>query len=199
MVTFLYETKQNADLRYVQTQEKFVEQKLTSDGISNTVSDTVKRLNNDYLTAEQVNAEIDGTKEDIEILRQRQASTELTAEEFKVQFDKINNEGVSKVKTSMGYTFNDEGMHVNKDGAETGTIVDEAGISVLDKTGFQDTKLLYAGYVREGDADYPDYVGQTIVASSNMIVKNYLVIPNSRFEAYENSELGGHGTGVFEI
>lgn len=195
----VYETKQNADLRYVQTQEKFVEQKLTSDGISNTVSDTVKRLNNDYLTAEQVNAEIGGAKDEIDIIKQNQTKVEQTAGNLQIQINTINNEGVSKVKTSMGYTFDDEGMHVNKEGAETGTIVDEAGVSVLDKTGFQDTKLLYAGYVREGDTDYPDYVGQTIVASSNMIVKNYLVIPNSRFEDYANSELGGHGTGVFEI
>ena len=196
----VYETKQNADKRYIETTEKFAEQKITVDGVKTQVSETEKRLTNDYLTAEQVNAEIGGTKEDIDILKQKQASTELTTEEFKIQFDKINNEGVSKVKTSMGYTFNDEGMHVNKDGAETGTIVDEAGVSVLDKTGSQDSKLLYAGYVKEGDTDFPGYVGQTIVASANMIVQKYLVVgTNSRFEDYVNPELGGKGTGAFEI
>lgn len=180
--------------------EELVEQKLTTDGITNTVSETTKRLNNDYLTAEQVNAEIDGTKEDIDVLKQKQASTELTAEGLQIQINTINNEGVDKVKTSMGYTFDDEGMKINKENADTGTIVDEAGFKVVDKTGYKDTNLLYAGYVKEGNEDYPDYVGQTIVATSNLIVQNYLVLEKcSRFEYYENEILGGYGTGVFEI
>ena len=196
----VYETKQNADKRYTETSQKIAEQKITTDAITNRVSETVTILNNDYLRAEQVNAEIDGTKEDIDILKQKQASTELTTEAFQIQLDTINNEGVNKVKTSMGYTFDDEGMKIDKENADTGTIVDEAGFRVLDKTGINEQNLLYAGYVKEGDTNYPDYIGQTIVATANLIVQNYLVVgSNSRFEDYENPVLGGEGTGVFEI
>ena len=180
--------------------EELVEQKLTTEGITNIVSETTKRLNNDYLTAEQVNAGIEGTKEDINILKQKQASTELTIDGFQIQIDTINNEGVNKVKTSMGYTFDDEGMKINKENADTGTIVDEAGFKVVDKTGYKETNLLYAGYVKEEDSNYPNYVGQTIVATSNIVIENYLVVgSNSRFEDYTNPTLGGKGTGVFEI
>lgn len=182
-----------------ETTKKIAEQQIENDNIRNIVSETVTKLNNDYLTAEQVEAEIDTTKKDIEILKEKQASTELTSEDFRIQIDSIINNGVSKVKTSMGYTFDDEGMKINKEDADTGTIIDEAGVRIVDKTGANEENLLYAGYVKEGDSNYPNYVGQTIVASANMIVQNYLVVPNSRFEAYENPELGGHGTGVFEI
>lgn len=180
--------------------EKIAEQRTTIDGITNTVSETTTRLNNDYLTAEQVGAEIDGTKEDIEIIKQDIVETKQTAQNFQIQIDRINNEGVDKVRTSIGYTFDDEGMKINKENAETGTVVDEAGFKVTDKTGSQNTNLLYAGYVKEGDTNYPDYIGQTIVATANMIVKNYLVVgANTRFEDYVNPTLGGKGTGAFGL
>lgn len=195
----MYETKQNAERNYTKTTEKLADQKMTVDGVITQVSETNKRLTNDYLTAEQVNAEMSSTKKDLEILSQKQAKTELTSEQFRIEIDKINTEGVSKIKTSMGYTFDDEGFKLNRSNAETGTIIDEAAVKVIDKTGASEQNLLYAGYVKEGNTEYSSYIGQTIVASANMIVKNYLVIPNSRFEAYENPVLGGKGTGVFEI
>lgn len=167
--------------------------------VKTTVSETTTKLNNDYLTAEQVNSKLEATDKDLEILQKKQTETETTAEGFKVQIDSIINDGVSKVKTSMGYTFGDDGLIINKEDAETGTIIDEASVRVIDKTGPEEQDLLYAGYVKEDNEDYPNYVGQTIVASTNMIVKNYLVVPNSRFEAYENPILGGTGTGAFEV
>ena len=189
----------NANQSATTAQQLIAEQKILTDSINNTVSETVTRLNNDYMTTEQVEAELGTTKEDIEILKQKQASTELTSEEFKVQIDSIINDGVSKVKTSMGYSFDDKGFELDREGAETGTIIDEAAIKVIDKTGAEEADLLYAGYVKEGNTNYPKYVGQSIVVSANMIVQNYLVVPNSRFEAYENPVLGGKGTGVFEV
>lgn len=195
----VYETKQNAQKKYTETSEKLTEQKMTVDGVITQVSETNKRLTNDYLTAEQVNAELGTTKEDIEIIKQNQVTMTQTSKDLQIAIDTINNEGVSKVKTSMGYTFDDEGFKLNRSNAETGTIIDEAAVKVIDKTGASEQNLLYAGYVKEGNTEYPSYIGQTIVASANMIVKNYLVVPNSRYEAYENPVLGGKGTGAFGI
>ncbi len=195
----MYETKQNANKKYTETTQKLAEQKMTVDGVITQVSETNKRLTNDYLTAEQVNAELDTTKEDIEIIKQNQVTMTQTSKNLQIAIDTINNEGVSKVKTSMGYTFDDEGFKLNRSNAETGTIIDEAAVKVIDKTGASEQNLLYAGYVKEGNTNYPNYIGQTIVASANMIVQNYLVVPNSRFEEYTNPVLGGKGTGVFEV
>ena len=195
----VYETKQNAQKKYTETSEKLAEQKMTVDGVITQVSDTNKRLTNDYLTAEQVNAELDTTKENIEIIKQNQVTMSQTSKNLQIAIDTINNEGVSKVKTSMGYTFDDEGFKLNRSNAETGTIIDEAAVQVIDKTGASEQNLLYAGYVKEGNTEYQAYIGQTIVAGANMIVRNYLVVPNSRFEEYTNPVLGGKGTGVFGI
>ena len=195
----VYETKQNAQKKYTETNEKLAEQKMTVDGVITQVSETNKRLTNDYLTAEQVNAELDTTKEDIEIIKQNQVTMTQTSKNLQIAIDTINTEGVTKVKTSMGYTFDDEGFKLNRSNAETGTIIDEAAVQVIDKTGASEQNLLYAGYVKEGNTNYPSYIGQTIVASANMIVQNYLVVPNSRFEEYTNPVLGGKGTGVFEV
>lgn len=195
----VYETKQNASKKYTETAEKLVEQKMTVDGVITQVSETNKRLTNDYMTAEQVNAELDTTKDDIEILKQNQVTMTQTSKNLQIAIDTINTEGVAKVKTSMGYTFDDEGFKLNRLNAETGTIIDEAAVQVIDKTGASEQNLLYAGYVKEGNTNYPAYVGQTIVAGANMIVRNYLVIPNSRFEEYTNPVLGGKGTGAFEV
>lgn len=195
----MYETKQNANKKYTETTQKLSEQKMTVDGVITQVSETNKRLTNDYLTAEQVNAELGTTKDDIEIIKQNQVTMTQTSKNLQIAIDTINSEGVTKVKTSMGYTFDDEGFKLNKSNAETGTIIDEAAVRVIDKTGAREQSLLYAGYVKEGNTNYPSYVGQTIVASANMIVQNYLVVPNSRFEEYTNPVLGGKGTGVFEV
>ena len=128
------------------------------------------------------------------------ATTELSSSDFKVQIENIQNNGVDKITTSMGYTFNDKGLNINRDNADTGTIVDEAGVQVIDKTGYQETDILYAGYIKEDNTKYSDYVGQTIVSTTNLIVRNYLVVgDNSRFENYKNPILGGQGTGAFEI
>ena len=175
-------------------------QTATNKAITDSVSTVTTRLNNDYLTEKEVNSKIDGLDKEYEILEERVAQTELTAEGFKIQIDTINNQGVDKITTSIGYTFNDSGLNINRDNADTGTIVNETGIQVLDKTGAEETPLLYAGYVKEGNTNFPDYEGQTIVATSNLIVKNFLVIgSNSRFQDYENLTLGGQGTGAFEI
>lgn len=176
------------------------EQKIQSDKISSRVEDVNKRMTNDYITEERVNSKIDGINKEYEILEKRVATTELSSSDFKVQIENIQNNGVDKITTSMGYTFNDKGLNINRDNADTGTIVDEAGVQVIDKTGYQETDILYAGYIKEDNTKYSDYVGQTIVSTTNLIVRNYLVVgDNSRFENYKNPILGGQGTGAFEI
>lgn len=168
--------------------------------ITDRVIETTKRLNNDYSTTEQVDTKINKVKEDFSILAQKFVDVERTAEEYVIKINEIDNNGVDKIKTRMGYTFNDEGLKIDRPGADTSTIIDEAKIKVTDKTGSEPKSLLYAGYVKEGDTEFSDYEGQTIVATSNLIVQNFLIIgSNSRFQDYYNETLGGNGTGAFDI
>jgi len=104
---------------------------------------------------------------------------------------KLTDGSVTKVMTTSG-TFDEDGMHYEKTNAPTSSTINEVGVGVK-KT--SDTNyVLFAGYVDDNNTQYSDFKGQTIVASENMLVKNYMVVGSkSRFEDYED------GTGCFYI
>lgn len=94
--------------------------------------------------------------------------------------------GVSKVKTETGYTFDNDGLKIEKTNARTKSKLNEAGLEIKDATGSSEESLLFAGYDKN--------IGETIVKSKNMTVEKYLTIGTySRIEDYEK------GTGVFWI
>ena len=95
----------------------------------------------------------------------------------------------------MGYTFNNEGLNIDKEGAATASTIDNEAFKVKNKSANEN--VFFAGYVSDQSSAYR---GQTIVESTNLVVKNYLNIEGaSRFQPYVNPVLGGHGTGAFDI
>lgn len=172
--------------------EKIAQQKIETNKITNTVSEIDTKLVNDYLTAEQVEAEFDATKGDLEILKQKQVETSQTADDLQIKVSKIEEDGVSKVKTEKGFTFDDNGLTIDELNSKVKNKLDENGMEILDKTSGTQEVLLKAGY----DAT----AGETIVKSKNMVVEKYLTIgANTRFEDYVNPTLGGKGTGAFTL
>lgn len=104
---------------------------------------------------------------------------------------KLTDGSVTKVKTTSG-TFDENGMHYAKTNAPTTTTINEVGVGT--KKSNADEYVLFAGYVDDNNTQYEKYKGQTIVASENMLVSNYLVVgEHSRMENYEN------GTGIFVL
>ena len=104
---------------------------------------------------------------------------------------KLTDGSVTKVRTTSG-TFDENGMHYAKTNAPTTTTINEVGVGT--KKSNSSDYVLFAGYVDDNNTQYEKYKGQTIVASENMLVDNYLVIgENSRLENYEN------GTGIFVL
>lgn len=104
---------------------------------------------------------------------------------------KLTDGSVTKVQTTSG-TFDENGMHYAKTNAPTTTTINEVGVGT--KKSNADEYVLFAGYVDDNNAQYEKYKGQTIVASENMLVSNYLVVgEHSRMENYEN------GTGIFVL
>ena len=74
----------------------------------------------------------------------------------------------------------------------TTTTINEVGVGT--KKSNSNEYVLFAGYVNDNNTQYEKYKGQTIVASENMLVSNYLVVgEHSRLENYEN------GTGIFVL
>lgn len=111
----------------------------------------------------------------------------------RTQIDTMMVDGtVKKVQTNSA-TFDESGMTYEKSNADTKTLINEDGVSVKKTDGSNDS-ILFAGYVDSSNTQYSDYQGQTIVATENIIVDNWLVVGNhSRFEDYET------GTGCFFI
>lgn len=88
--------------------------------------------------------------------------------------------GVSKVKTTTGFTFDENGLTIEKTNADTKTNIDEDGMVVYSTTGSKNTEMLV--------------VDSQGVEAENVTVRTYLVVgQNSRFQDYET------GTGCFYV
>lgn len=155
------------------------EQNILEQGIDN----ANKTANNNYNDIMQRLAGY-ATEDDIVSVRNA-VDTLQTSTEYVINVtEDIQTNGVSKITTQTGYTFDDSGLTVQKTGAKTKTILNEVGLDVEDATGNADESLLFAGY--------DNTIGETIVKSKNMTVQKYLVIGTySRIEDYQV------GTGIF--
>ena len=111
----------------------------------------------------------------------------------KTQVDTMMIDGTVKKLQTTSATFDENGMTYEKSDADTKTLINEDGVSVK-KTDGSNNSILFAGYVDSGNTQYSGYQGQTIVATENILVDNWLVVgDHSRFENYEG------GTGCFFI
>ena len=108
-------------------------------------------------------------------------------------YDENQNQIVSEIVKTISGTFDENGMTYEKTNANTKTTINEIGVGVK-KTDSSNNYILFAGYVDGNNSQYSDYQGQTLVATENIMVENYLVVgSHSRFEDYEG------GTGCFFI
>ena len=142
----------------ITAQHSLAEQIIEVDKIRNTVSETTTRLNNDYLTAEQIEAENQTLKDDIDIIKQQQTTVTTTAQGLQVQIDQINNEGVKSVKNTT-VDINEAGVSVGKSDSEFSTTMNNAGtymyaygrqIAKYDKDGMETADLKATGEVEMG-------------------------------------------------
>lgn len=155
------------------------------DKITNTVSTNTTNINNNY--QEIINKLGDKAQKDDVISLENKVETIQNDTEYAIKVSEdIQTNGVSKVKTETGYTFDNDGLKIEKTNAKTKSKLNEAGLEINDATGSSEESLLFAGY--------DEKIGETIVKSKNMTVEKYLTVGTySRIEDYEE------GTGVFWI
>lgn len=116
------------------------------------------------------------TNTDIAFLSSR-VDAAITAEDVEIKISSALSDGVSKVETETGFTFNNDGLQVSKSGSEMLTSITEDGMTVS-KNG---SVLLTAN--NEG------------VKAIDLHAETFLIIgTNSRFENY-----GSNRTGCFWI
>lgn len=123
---------------------------------------------------------------------QTQVQTLQTDSYTKTQIDTMLVDGTVKKVQTTSATYDENGMTYEKSNSNTKTTINEVGVQVKDSN--TNNTILFAGYVDSNNTQYSGYQGQSIVATDNIIVDNYLVVgTHSRFEDYET------GTGCFYI
>lgn len=149
-----------------ENKEQIANLQINIDGVSVAVKQVEDNTNNNLSLV----------NEDIQTLTS-QVNAAMTAEEVKLEIQSELNNGVSKVETSTGFTFNEEGLSVSKSGSEMTTKITEDGMTVYRDS----TAVLTAN--------------NTGVDAVNLHATTYLIVgTNSRFEDY-----GENRTGCFWI
>lgn len=106
----------------------------------------------------------------------KSVEAQITANDVQLQINSALDNGINKVTTSTGYTFNEEGLTVEKSGSEMKTTISDDGMRV---------------YRNNHEVLTADNKG---VKAENLHATTYLIIgSNSRFEDY------GGRTGCFWI
>ena len=153
--------------------EEIAQLKLNQNSISATVSsvqDTVIDMQNG------INQQNESNAEQFETLTKKVDAT-MTSEQVQIKISEALENGVDRVTTTTGFTFNDEGLTISKSDSEISTNIDEDGMSIM------------KGSEEVLTAD------NTGVNAINLTAHQYLIIGNnSRFEDY-----GSNRTGCFWI
>ena len=119
---------------------------------------------------------LESANDNIEHLR-KEVETKMTAEAVEIQIRAVMQDGVTKVETETGFTFNDDGLMIEKSGSEMRTQITEDGMTVYQN----DEAVLTAN--------------NTGVDAKNLRATTYLIVGGrSRFENY-----GSNRTGCFWI
>lgn len=117
-------------------------------------------------------------QEDNNALKSRVATLENDSQSVNIKIQKIIDDGVDKVTTSTGYTFDEDGLHISKSGEEMENRLDNTGLYV------------------ERSGDIVLKANNEGVEAENVTVRTYLTVgKNSRFEDYDN----GTRTGCFWV
>lgn len=130
------------------------------------------QLNADSITASvenirtETSSSIGELNDDINVLSNKVAAT-MTSDEVKIAIETEMANGVNKVSTTTGYTFDDNGLTIDKSGSEMKTIITDDGMTVYRNS----DEMLVANNVG--------------VEATNLHARTYLIIgTNSRFEDY---------------
>lgn len=157
-IEYVDQIKEKMDESINDVTERTVEISTNLGQVSSQVTETTTRLNNEYLTAEQIEAENKTIKDDIDIVKQQQTTVTETAQGLQIQIDQINNEGVKSVKNTT-VNIDERGVSVGKSDSEFSTTMNNAGtymyaygnqIAKYDKDGVETANFKATGEVELG-------------------------------------------------
>jgi hypothetical protein len=151
---------------------------VASEVANNTEAISALQLTTEGITAsvqkveEKTSAELEGLNNEVATLTSK-VNAAITSEDVQLQIETELANGVDKVTTTTGFTFNDEGLTVSKSGSEMETTITEDGMTVRRN----EEAVLIA-----------DHEG---VKAEDLHATTYLIIgKNSRFEDYLDNRTG---------
>lgn len=129
------------------------------------------------MTVDGINSRVEKQSSDTENVRTELTAIQQTANAIKLTVQDMQDNGASKVKTGMGYTFNDDGLQIAREGEQMKNRLDNTGM-----------------YVTRGSETVLQ-ANDDGVEAVDIQVRKYLSVGNSRFEAYEGNRTACFHTG----
>jgi uncharacterized protein YehS (DUF1456 family) len=143
-----------------------------SEATNSRVSSIQMATENISMSVQNMESLLDDTNNSISTLASR-VDMAITADDVKIEIQNEMANGVEKITTATGFTFNDEGLTVSKTGSEMTTRITEDGMTV------------------SRDNDVVLTANNVGVQATNLHAVTYLIIgTNSRIENYGSNRSG---------
>lgn len=147
------------------------------------ISELQDSVTNVNVRADGISAEVAQQTQTLENMRMDIASIQLESGSVALMVRSLMENGVDKVATAFGLIVRDSSVDIHREGSEMTNSLNEMGMYVIRSKGqSNETVMLQA-----------DASG---VIATNVTVRNYLIIPNSRLEAYDDG-IDSDCTAVF--
>ena len=146
--------------------------------IHSSISDLIVNINGISGRVENTEKNIDTISGDLLSAQNEIASMKLESDNLKLEFQDITENGVKRVSTETGFTFDREGMTVDASDSSTKTQVTPDGMTV---------------YKKDADGVAEEVLEATSegVNATNLYATTYLIVGGrSRFENYGNNRTG---------
>lgn len=151
------------------------------DGIKAENKDTRGTLAALQLDLEGIRSRVERQQTESDSLRQELSTMTQTAEGISIQVESILHNGAQKIKTGMGYTFDDAGIRINREGSQIENQLDHTGM-----------------YVRKSGENVLQATADGVKAV-DITVKNYLIVgSHARFEDYTDG-INNNRTACFYL
>lgn len=138
--------------------------------VENNQKVTEKKAAELEITAAGIQSTVSAQTENLEGIKAQMTEIEQAADSVEIRVKSIEDDGVSKVTTTTGYTMGADGLNIHKEGEEI--------YNTLDHTGM---------YVKRG-AEVMLQANADGVVATDVTVRNYLIVgTHARFEDYSNS------------
>ena len=151
---------------------KVMDLKIGVEGIKAENRDTAGKVASLALNVDNINATVQMHEIRLKEEETERTQVEQTAEAVKIAVERIQSDGVTKLKTGKGYTFDDSGLHIQDSNSDIRNTLDHTGM-----------------YVKRNNEIMLQANNSGVIAT-DVTVNNYLSIANARFELYDD------GTGA---